>query len=76
MYYFCANLAATQGGTLSRSEKWRLKIAARLDMLMMTGWNNRNFAVPLSQLKSLDVDESTTQAIEDWHYWIAQGYCF
>jgi Calcium binding len=45
------------------------------DMLVMTRWNNRNFAVPLSQLKPLDVDESTTQAIEDWHYWIAQGYC-
>ncbi|HUV96589.1 MAG TPA: calcium-binding protein [Terracidiphilus sp.] len=46
------------------------------DMLVMTRWKNRNIAVPLSQLKAIDVDESTTQAIEDWHYWIAQGYCF
>ena len=46
------------------------------DMLVMTRWNNRNIAVPLSQLKAIGVDESTTQAIEDWHYWIAQGYCF
>jgi hypothetical protein len=23
-------------------------------------------------LKAIDVDESTTQAIEDWHYWIAK----
>jgi hypothetical protein len=45
------------------------------DMLVMTRWNNRNFAVPLSQLKPLDVGESTNQAIEDWHYWIARGYC-
>lgn len=46
------------------------------DMLVMTHWSNRNFAVPLSQLKPIGVDESTRQAIEDWHYWIAQGYCF
>jgi hypothetical protein len=45
------------------------------DMLVMTRWNNRNIAVPLSQLKPIGVDESTTQAIEDWHYWVAQGYC-
>ena len=46
------------------------------DMLVMTHWSNRNLAVPLSQLKPIDVDEATQQAIEDWHYWIAQGYCF
>jgi hypothetical protein len=46
------------------------------DMLVMTRWKNRNIAVPLYQLKAIDVDESTTQAIEDWHYWVAQGYCF
>jgi len=46
------------------------------DMLVMTCWNNRNIAVPLSQLKPIAVDESTRQAIEDWHYWVAQGYCF
>ena len=38
------------------------------DMLVMTRWNNRNIAVPLSQLKAIGVDESTTQAIQDWHY--------
>lgn len=46
------------------------------DMLVMTRWNNRNIAVPLSQLKAIGVDESTTQATEDWHYWVAQGNCF
>ena len=46
------------------------------DMLVMTRWNSRNLAVPLSQLKAINVDESTTQAIEDWHYWVTQGYCF
>lgn len=46
------------------------------DMLVMTRRQNRNIAVPLSQLKAIGVDESTTQAIEDWHYWIAQGNSF
>ena len=46
------------------------------DMHVITRWKNRNIAVPLSQLKAIGVDESTTQAIEDWYYWIAQGYCF
>jgi hypothetical protein len=46
------------------------------DMLVMTRWNNRNVAVPLSQLKPMGGDESTAQAIEDWIYWVAQGYCF
>jgi len=32
------------------------------------------FGVPLSQLESVDVDEVTKQAIEDWHYWVNQGY--
>jgi hypothetical protein len=45
-------------------------------MLVMTGWNNRNIAVPLSKLKAIGGNESTTRAIEDWQYWIAQGYCF
>ena len=46
------------------------------DMLVMTRWNNRNIAVPLYQLKPIGVDESTTQAIEDWHYWVGQDNCF
>jgi hypothetical protein len=45
-------------------------------MLVMIRWQGRNMAVPLSQLKAARVDESTKQAIEDWHYWVAQGYCF
>ena len=47
-------------------------------MLVMIRWNNRNIAVPLSQLEAIGVgvNESTTQAIEDWHHWVAQGNCF
>jgi hypothetical protein len=46
------------------------------DMLVLIRWQGRNVAVPLSQLIPLDPDESTAEAVGDWHYWVAQGYCF
>ena len=46
------------------------------DMLVLIRWEGRNLAIPLSQLTPLDADESTAEAIGDWHYWVAQGYCF
>jgi hypothetical protein len=46
------------------------------DMLVLIRWHGRNGAVPLSQLTAIDGDESTLEAIADWHYWLAQGYCF
>ena len=50
--------------------------ACSSDMLVLITWHGRKVAVPLSQLTPLDADESTTEAIADWHYWVAQGYCF
>ena len=44
------------------------------DMLVQIRWQSRKMAVPLSQLAAIDPDESTEEAIGDWHYWIAQGY--
>jgi hypothetical protein len=46
------------------------------DMLVLIRWQARNMTAPLSQLAGVDVDESTAEAIGDWHYWVAQGYCF
>ncbi len=46
------------------------------DMLVLIRWHGRNVAIPLSQLTPLNADESTAEAIADWHYWLAQGYCF
>ena len=46
------------------------------DMLVLIRWQSRNLAVPLSQLAAIDADESTSEALGDWHYWVAQGYCF
>ena len=35
----------------------------------------KQLAVPLAQLKPApSTDEATLQAIEDWHYWVQQGY--
>ncbi len=50
--------------------------ACSADMLVLIKWHGRNVAVPLSQLLPLGADESTVEAIGDWHYWVAQGYCF
>ena len=50
--------------------------ACSSEMLVLIRWQGRRMAVPLSQLTALDTDESTTEAIGDWQYWVAQGYCF
>jgi hypothetical protein len=46
------------------------------NMLVLISWQGRKMAFPLSQLTALNADESTTEAIGDWHYWVAQGYQF
>jgi hypothetical protein len=46
------------------------------DMLVLIHWQGRKMAVPLSQLAAIDPDESTAEAIGDWHYWVAQGCLF
>ncbi|MGA2721356.1 MAG: calcium-binding protein [Bryobacteraceae bacterium] len=46
------------------------------EMLVLIRWQGRNLAVPLSQLVAIDADQSTVEAIGDWHYWVAQGYLF
>jgi Calcium binding len=44
------------------------------DMFVLIRWKQRQLAVPLMQLEGVQVDEETQQAIEDWHYWVNQGY--
>jgi Calcium binding len=46
------------------------------DMLALIRWQGRNVAVPLAQLVPLDPEESTIEAIGDWHYWVTRGYRF
>ena len=50
--------------------------ACATDMLVLVRWQGRKLAVPLAQLTAIDPDESTAEAIGDWHYWVAQGYLF
>lgn len=50
--------------------------ACSADMLVLIRWQGRKMAVPLSQLAPIDPDESTAEAMGDWHYWVAQGYLF
>jgi Calcium binding len=45
------------------------------DMLAQIRWQGRKLAVPLSQLEVIGADESTDEAIGDWHYWVGRGYC-
>jgi hypothetical protein len=46
------------------------------DMLVEVQWQGRKLAIPLSQIEGISVDDKTQEAIEDWHYWVAQGYEF
>lgn len=48
--------------------------ACMKDMLVTTRWQGRKLAVPLSQLTPIDPDDSTDEAVGDWHYWVAYGY--
>jgi hypothetical protein len=50
--------------------------ACSADMLVLIRWQDRTMAAPLSQLAAVDPDDSTAEAIADWHYWVGQGYCF
>jgi len=46
------------------------------EMFVEIEWEDDVLGVPLSQLKPLEGDEDTQQAIADWHYWVEQGYEF
>jgi hypothetical protein len=49
----------------------------RHEMFVTIRWERDGLAVPLSQLKAAgDADESIRQAVQDWHYWVRQGYEF
>ena len=37
---------------------------------------DQTLAVPLMQLQPIGTDEATQQPVEDWHYWVRQGYEF
>ncbi|HEY5892670.1 MAG TPA: calcium-binding protein [Chthoniobacterales bacterium] len=46
------------------------------EMMVEVKWRDRTMGLPLAQIKGVDVDEKTVEAIADWHYWVAQGRQF
>jgi Calcium binding len=46
------------------------------EMFVTVKWDQRRLAVPLAQLEVIQGDKVTKQAVEDWHYWVDQGYEF
>jgi hypothetical protein len=50
--------------------------ACMQEVFVRVGWDRRSLAVPLIQLEPRQVDRETRQAVEDWHYWVRQGYVF
>ena len=46
------------------------------EMFVTIRWDDDELAVPLSQLKVIKADDETREALEDWHYWVEQGYEF
>ena len=46
------------------------------EMFVTASWEDRKLAVPLAQLKVIQADKAIRQAVEDWHYWVEQGYEF
>ena len=59
----------------SRSFAWRRKKPAPPTCSCSSAGKAGNWRC-LSQLAAIDVDQSTAEAIGDWHYWVAQGYLF
>ncbi len=46
------------------------------EMQVEIEWQGRTLGVPLAQLRGVEVNEETAEAIGDWHYWVAQGRQF
>ncbi len=46
------------------------------EMFVEIIWDGDQLVIPLAQIIPIHVDETTQQAVEDWHYWLARGYQF
>jgi len=52
------------------------EVECERESIVSVRWSDGTLAVPLSQLEVVDAGAQTHQAIEDWHYWVGQGYRF
>jgi hypothetical protein len=79
---FTARLRAPQSGApLNEGDTLTVlelaDVAACREQIMITAdYNGQPFTIPLAHLDPLDADEETTEAVADWHYWLARGYEF
>ena len=46
------------------------------DMYVDISWKDNILAIPLAQIRPVDADDDTVEAIGDWHYWKNRGYTF
>lgn len=56
------------------AEQMALEDECLHEMMVEIQWKERRFNVPLAQLRPLNKDKKTWEAVADWHYWIDQGH--
>jgi hypothetical protein len=47
-----------------------------LEVVYVGGKDEDVFTAKLSEIEAIDADSETSEAIADWHYWLARGYKF
>lgn len=47
-----------------------------VEVVYVGGKDEDVFSAKLSEIEAIDADSETTEAIADWHYWLARGYKF
>lgn len=73
--------AARSISPLKKGEKAEVVAMARekdcmAEMFVLISFAGRQVGVPLAQLKAVDAERSTLEAVNDWHYWVTRGYEF
>ena len=69
-YLAAKTVSPLRKGEIVEVERLAAESACTHDMLVLIR-HGRQMAVPLSQLSPIGADESTDEAIGDWHYWLA-----
>ncbi|WLE98009.1 MAG: calcium-binding protein [Candidatus Electrothrix communis] len=44
------------------------------ELFVKIQWKEHQLAVPLSQLSVIEASSTSRQIVEDWQYWVQQGY--
>jgi hypothetical protein len=46
------------------------------EIFVMIRWEKDGLAVPLAQLRPTAAEDRNKHPVDDWHYWVKQGYQF